>query len=46
MPKKLNPYFELMLSHKKKNSPSFTYKGNTYVRTLSGKNGLVIYKKK
>ena len=45
MPKKLNPYFTAMLAAKKKNAPSFSYSGNLYVRT-TGKNGLVIYKKK
>lgn len=43
--KKLNPYFTAMLAAKKKNAPSFTYSGNTYVRVI-GKNNLVLYKKK
>ena len=46
MVKKLNAYFKLMLAAKKKKSPSFNYKGSTYLRTKSTKGNIYVYKKK
>ena len=43
--KKVNEYFKLMLDAKKKDLPSFTYKGSTYYRKKT-KTGMVIYGKK
>lgn len=45
MAKKMNPYFEKMVEAKKKDAPSFTYNGKTYVRTKL-KSGISSYKKK
>jgi hypothetical protein len=45
MPKKLNAYFEKMLEAKRKGLESFEYNGNKYVKQ-TGKNGIVVYKKK
>jgi len=44
-PKKLNAYFQKMLEAKRKGLDSFEYNGNKYVKK-TGKNGLVVYKKK
>ena len=42
---KLNEYFKKMLEAKKKNKPSFKYKGSTYKRSVSKKTKMVVYKK-
>ena len=45
MPKAMNGYFKAMLEAKKKNSPSFTYAGKTYVAKKT-KTGMTVYKAK
>lgn len=41
--RKLNQFFRMMMDAKKRNLPSFTYKGKTYHQ--KNKNGMVFYKK-
>ena len=45
MAKKMNAYFTKMLAAKKKNAPSFSHNGNTYVKKKT-KTGMIIYKKR
>jgi hypothetical protein len=44
MARKLNAFMQAKEAARKSNAPSFTYNGNTYVRTKVG--ALTIYKKK
>lgn len=41
--RKLNQFFKMMMDAKKRNMPSFVYKGKTYHQKQ--KNGMVFYKK-
>jgi hypothetical protein len=40
----LNAFFKAMMTAKKNNAPSFTYKGKTY-KKKEGRHGMVFYKK-
>lgn len=42
--RKMNEYFKLMTNARKKNLPSFEYKGSTY-KQVTAKTGLKMYKK-
>lgn len=41
----LNDYIKLMLESRKKGLESFQYKDNTYIKIVSEKTGMIMYKK-